>query len=89
MVVAGGYPEEYRKGDVISGLDQVTDALVFQAGTREENGQILTSGGRVIALTATSNTLEKAIQKSQKAAKSVQFEGKNFRRDIGLDILRY
>jgi phosphoribosylamine--glycine ligase len=89
MVVAGGYPEEYRKGDVISGLDQVADALIFQAGTREENGQILTSGGRVIALTATSNTLEKAIQKSQKAAQSVQFEGKNFRRDIGLDILRY
>jgi phosphoribosylamine--glycine ligase len=89
MVVAGGYPEDYRKGDLISGLDQVTDALVFQAGTREENGQILTSGGRVIALTATSNTLEKAIQKSQKAAQSVQFEGKNFRRDIGLDILRY
>lgn len=89
MVVAGGYPEDYRKGDLISGLNQVTDALVFQAGTREENGQILTSGGRVIALTATSNTLEKAIQKSQKAAQSVQFEGKNFRRDIGLDILRY
>ncbi len=89
MLVAGGYPEDYRKGDLISGLDQVTDALVFQAGTREENGQILTSGGRVIALTATSNTLEKAIQKSQKAAQSVQFEGKNFRRDIGLDILRY
>ncbi len=89
MVVAGGYPEDYRKGDLISGIDQVTDALVFQAGTREENGQILTSGGRVIALTATSNTLEKAIQKSQKAAQSVQFEGKNFRRDIGLDILRY
>ena len=65
MVVAGGYPEDYRKGDLISGLDQVTDALVFQAGTREENGQILTSGGRVIALTATSNTLEKAIQKSR------------------------
>lgn len=89
MVVAGGYPEDYRKGDLISGIDQVTDALVFQAGTREENGQILTSGGRVIALTATSNTLEKAIQKSQKAAQLVQFEGKNFRRDIGLDILRY
>lgn len=89
MVVAGGYPEDYRRGDLISGLDQVTDAFVFQAGTREENGQILTSGGRVIALTATSNTLEKAIQKSQKAAQSVQFEGKNFRRDIGLDILRY
>lgn len=89
MVVAGGYPEDYRKGDIITGLDQVTDAHIFQAGTREEEGQLLTSGGRVIALTGTSNTLEKAIQKSQKAALAIQFEGKNFRRDIGLDVLRY
>ena len=89
MVVAGGYPEDYRKGDAITGLDQVKDAHIFQAGTREEGGQLLTNGGRVIALTGTSNTLEKAIQKSQKAALSIQFEGKNFRRDIGLDVLRY
>jgi phosphoribosylamine--glycine ligase len=89
MVVAGGYPEDYRKGDAITGLDQVKDAHIFQAGTREEGGQLLTSGGRVIALTGTSNTLEKAIQKSQKAALAIQFEGKNFRRDIGLDVLRY
>jgi phosphoribosylamine--glycine ligase len=89
MVVAGGYPEDYRKGDAITGLDQVKDAHIFQAGTREEGGQLLTNGGRVIALTGTSNTLEKAIQKSQKAALAIQFEGKNFRRDIGLDVLRY
>ncbi|MEN9958416.1 MAG: Phosphoribosylamine--glycine ligase [Bacteroidota bacterium] len=89
MVVAGGYPEDYRKGDVITGLDQVTEAHIFHAGTREEAGQLVTSGGRVIALTGTSNTLEKAIQKSQKAALAIQFEGKNFRRDIGLDVLRY
>ena len=89
MVVAGGYPEDYRKGDVITGLDQVTDAHIFQAGTKEQEGQLLTNGGRVIALTGTSNTLEKAIQKSQKAALAIQFEGKNFRRDIGLDVLRY
>ncbi len=89
MVVAGGYPEDYRKGDAITGLDQVKDAHIFQAGTREEGGQLLTSVGRVIALTGTSNTLEKAIQKSQKAALAIQFEGKNFRRDIGLDVLRY
>ncbi len=89
MVVAGGYPEDYRKGDVITGLDQVKDAHIFHAGTREEAGNLVTSGGRVIALTGTSNTLEKAIQKSQKAALAIQFEGKNFRRDIGLDILRY
>ncbi|WP_395767655.1 phosphoribosylamine--glycine ligase [Aquirufa sp.] len=89
MVVAGGYPEVYPKGDVITGLDQVVDAHIFHAGTKEQNGQLVTNGGRVIALTGTSNTLEKAIQKSQKAALAIQFEGKNFRRDIGLDVLRY
>ena len=89
MLVAGGYPEEYRKGDVLSGIESVKDALIFHAGTRAENGKIITQGGRVMALTGTSNTLENAIQKSQKAAISIQFEGKNFRRDIGLDVLRY
>ncbi len=89
MVVAGGYPEEYRKGDVISNLAQVDEALIFHAGTTEEDGQIKTNGGRVMAFTGTSNTLENAIQKSQKAALTVKFEGKNFRRDIGLDVLRY
>jgi phosphoribosylamine--glycine ligase len=89
MVVAGGYPEEYRKGDVITNLGQVEEALIFHAGTREEDGQIKTQGGRVMAFTGTSNTLENAIQKSQKAALTVKFEGKNFRRDIGLDVLRY
>jgi phosphoribosylamine--glycine ligase len=89
MVVAGGYPEDYLKGDVITGLDQVVDAHIFHAGTKEQDGQLVTNGGRVIALTGTSNTLERAIQKSQKAALAIQFEGKNFRRDIGLDVLRY
>jgi phosphoribosylamine--glycine ligase len=89
MLVAGGYPEEYRKGDVLSGIEKVEDAIVFHAGTTSKDGEILTSGGRVMALTGTSNTLEKAIQKSQKAAQTIQFEGKNFRRDIGLDVLRY
>ena len=89
MVVAGGYPEEYRKGDVITNLAQVEEALIFHAGTKEEDGQIKTQGGRVMAFTGTSNTLENAIQKSQKAALTVKFEGKNFRRDIGLDVLRY
>ncbi|MDF0692359.1 phosphoribosylamine--glycine ligase [Aquirufa ecclesiirivi] len=89
MVVAGGYPEDYRKGDIMTGMEKIEEALVFHAGTREQDGQIVTSGGRVMALTGTSNTLERAIQKSQKAAQTIQFEGKNFRRDIGLDVLRY
>jgi len=89
MLVAEGYPEDYRKGDEVSGMENVKDALIFHAGTKNENGKIITQGGRVMALTGTSNTLENAIQKSQKAALSIQFEGKNFRRDIGLDVLRF
>ena len=89
MVVAGGYPETYRKGDIISNLEKIEDAFIFHAGTKEEDGEIITSGGRVMAFTGTSNTLENAIQKSQKAAITAKYEGKNFRRDIGLDVLRY
>lgn len=89
MLVAGGYPEDYRKGDVMSGFDLVKDAIVFHAGTKEQDGKIVTSGGRIMALTGMSNTLESAIQKSQKAANAVQYEGKHFRKDIGLDVLRY
>lgn len=89
MVVAGGYPETYRKGDIISNLEKIEDAFIFHAGTKEEDGEIITNGGRVMAFTGTSNTLENAIQKSQKAAITAKYEGKNFRRDIGLDVLRY
>ena len=89
MVVAGGYPETYRKGDVISNLEKIEDAFIFHAGTQEKEGEIVTSGGRVMAFTGTSNTLENAIQKSQKAAITAKYEGKNFRRDIGLDVLRF
>ncbi len=89
MVVAGGYPENYRKGDVISNLEKIEDAFIFHAGTQEKEGEIVTSGGRVMAFTGTSNTLENAIQKSQKAAITAKYEGKNFRRDIGLDVLRF
>ena len=89
MVVAEGYPETYRKGDVISNLEKIEDAYIFHAGTKETNGEIMTNGGRVMAFTGTSNTLENAIQKSQKAAITAKYEGKNFRRDIGLDVLRF
>jgi phosphoribosylamine--glycine ligase len=89
MVVSGGYPEDYRKGDEMTGFENVKDALIFHAGTKSVDGKIVTSGGRVMALTGLSNTLENAIQKSQKAANAIQYEGKHFRKDIGLDVLRY
>jgi phosphoribosylamine--glycine ligase len=89
VVVAGGYPGDYKKGDVIVGYDSITDANIFHAGTKLEGKLVVTNGGRVMVLTGMSNTLEMAIQKSQKAAHDVLFEGKYYRKDIGLDVLRY
>jgi len=89
VVVAGGYPGDYQKGDVIVAYDSITDANIFHAGTKLEGKLVVTNGGRVMALTGMSNTLERAIQKSQKAAHDVLFEGKYYRKDIGLDVLRY
>ena len=89
VVVAGGYPGDYKKGDVIVGYDSVVDANIFHSGTKLEGKLVVTNGGRVMALTGMSNTLERAIQKSQKAAQDVLFEGKYYRKDIGLDVLRY
>ncbi|MCU0469947.1 MAG: phosphoribosylamine--glycine ligase [Arcicella sp.] len=89
VVVAGGYPGDYRKGDVIVGYDSIKDATLFHAGTKLDGNLVVTNGGRVMALTGMSNTLERAIQKSQKAAQDVLFEGKYYRKDIGLDVLRY
>lgn len=89
VVVAGGYPGDYNKGDVIVGYENVEDASIFHAGTKLDGNLVVTNGGRVMALTGMSNTLERAIQKSQKAAGTISFEGKYYRRDIGLDVLRY
>ncbi len=89
VVVAGGYPGDYKKGDVIMGYDSIKDATIFHAGTKLEGNLAVTNGGRVMVLTGMSNTLERAIQKSQKAAHDVLFEGKYYRKDIGLDVLRY
>ena len=89
VVVAGGYPGDYKKGDVIVGYENIEDAMLFHAGTTLDGNLVVTNGGRVLALTGMSNTLERAIQKSQKAANSVLFDGKYYRKDIGLDVLRY
>jgi phosphoribosylamine---glycine ligase len=89
VVVAGGYPGDYAKGHAISGIPSIDNGMVFHAGTTANaQGQTLTNGGRVLAVTALANTYEAALDKSQKAAKAIEFEGKYYRKDIGLDILR-
>ena len=85
VLVSGGYPEVCDTGFPISGLkDDSADALVFHAGTEWRNGSLVTFGGRVLSVVGVGSTLEEAAQRSQEIAESVSFEGKYFRRDIGV-----
>ena len=87
ILVSGGYPEKYEKGKVITGIDSIRSSLVFHAGTRwDQNGQVVTNGGRVLALTSTGRTLEQALETSRQNAEKIQFEAKYFRKDIGFDL---
>lgn len=86
MVVSGGYPEEYEKGKTISGIENVTDSIVFHAGTKTVYGQVVTNGGRVLAVTSYGDNFKEAIQKSYQNIDKLKFEKMYFRKDIGFDL---
>ena len=86
MVVSGGYPEEYEKGKEISGLETIEDSLVFHAGTKLENGQVVSNGGRVLAITSYGNSFDEAIKKSYQNINKLHFDKMNYRKDIGFDL---
>lgn len=86
MLVSGGYPEEYVKGYPITGLDKVANSVVFHSGTVLKDGQIVTNGGRVIAVSSYGKNKEEALQKSFEEANKIEFKDKYFRRDIGQDL---
>jgi phosphoribosylamine--glycine ligase len=87
MLVSGGYPEAYEKNKVITGIEEVSNSLVFHAGTAmNKQKDVLTNGGRVIAVTSYGRDFREALETSYKNVDKIQFEGKNFRTDIGFDL---
>ena len=86
MMVSGGYPQDYKKGFPITGIDAVEGSIVFHSGTALKDGQVVTDGGRVICVVSYGKDKEEALQKSFSEAQKIQYEGKYFRRDIGQDL---
>ncbi|WP_246625363.1 phosphoribosylamine--glycine ligase [Edaphocola aurantiacus] len=86
MLVAGGYPEAYEKGDAISGLDQVKSSIVFHAGTTTRDGAVVSNGGRVLAVTSYGNDIQDALRTSYENIASISFRNMNFRKDIGYEF---
>ena len=86
MLVSGGYPEAYEKGKEIFGLENVKDSIVFHAGAKDQEGKIVTSGGRVMAVTSYGNTYQEAIKKSYQSINHLCFDKMNYRKDIGFDL---
>ena len=86
VLVSGGYPEKYQKNLQIHGLNDVKNSLVFHAGSKYENGNIYTNGGRVLAITSLDQNLELALKSSYESASKISFEGMYYRKDIGFDL---
>jgi phosphoribosylamine--glycine ligase len=87
MMVSGGYPENYEKGKQIYGLNTVSESIVFHAGTSSDGPTVLTSGGRVLAVTSLGKTLDIALQRSYNTVEGIEFQNSYYRKDIGFDVL--
>lgn len=87
MMVSGGYPEAYKKGKQIFGLNLPSDSMVFHAGTKSDGPAVMSAGGRVLAISSLGKTLEVAIERSYKTIQNIEFEDAYYRKDIGKDVL--
>lgn len=86
MLVSGGYPEAYEKGKVMTGLDQAESSVLFHAGTTSKDGQVVTNGGRVLAVTSYGSDFREALKTSYQNVDKISFEGMNYRTDLGFDL---
>ena len=86
MCVSGGYPEAYEKGKEITGIENIEDSIPFHAGAQLKDGKIVTTGGRVIAITSYGKTYQEAIKKSYQSIEKLHFDKMNYRKDIGFDL---
>lgn len=86
MMVSGGYPEDYEKGKVITGLDQVENSIVFHAGTTEKDGHVVTNGGRILAVTSYGENFEDALKQSYQNVEKIKFDKSYYRTDLGFDL---
>ena len=87
MLVSGGYPEAYEKGKVMTGFDDVLESIVYHAGTTIKDNQVITSGGRVMAITSFGDTIQEALNTSYNSIDKIHFDKMNFRKDIGFDLI--
>jgi phosphoribosylamine--glycine ligase len=87
MMVAGGYPGEYKKGDIIEGFHSVQESLVFHAGTAADGPVVTTNGGRVLAVTSYGKNLETALARSYDSIEKLNYKNAYYRKDIGQDVL--
>jgi phosphoribosylamine--glycine ligase len=88
MCVAKGYPAEYRKGDILTGMERIRTSMVQHAGTKlNDQGQAVTNGGRVIAVTSFGKDIPSAVKKSMSAVRKIKYKGKYYRTDIGQDLI--
>ncbi|MCL1822236.1 MAG: phosphoribosylamine--glycine ligase [Prolixibacteraceae bacterium] len=88
MLVSGGYPGNFEKNKPITGCENISDSILFHAGTKLESGKLKTNGGRILAISSRGDTIAEAVEKSIKNAQTIEFGGKYFRSDIGFDLMQ-